>query len=214
MEVTRRLLTDVVPKFVSQDHPQLGPGSIETGLDNTRLIKSSVLLEHESKTSTTSQMANRSKQTGLRRGWTKRVRLPSWWSGIIYELRSIPQLSTYVFRVYNTVSDDSRILRCIEEGDVVEVQTLFESRQSSPYDVDSEGRSLLHVGLLTHPFTLVKTNTIQYAIMDCQPEIVKLLLELGGTESVFSDGADFGLQVIVPFSKKDNANMQQARHGS
>jgi hypothetical protein len=50
--------------------------------------------------------------------------------------------------------------------------------------------------------------------MDCQPEIVKLLLELGGTESVFSDGADFGLQVIVPFSKKDNANMQQARHGS
>jgi hypothetical protein len=77
--------------------------------------------------------------------WTLRFKTPSWWSGVIYELSSHPQISTYRFRTYNVVHHGSEILRSVQEGDSNKVRHLFQTRQASPYDVDAKGHSLLHV---------------------------------------------------------------------
>lgn len=80
-----------------------------------------------------------------RQDWALRLRSPRWWSEAVFEFKAIPRLSSYVFRIYHVVSDDSEILQSITRGDVIGVRRLFETRRASPFDVDSQGRSLLHV---------------------------------------------------------------------
>lgn len=80
--------------------------------------------------------------------WAVRFQTPIWWSaGLVYEVLSRPQLSSYHFRTYNVVSMDSQIMNEIEDGNTTGVQRLFQEKTASPFDVSNTGESLLHVRL-------------------------------------------------------------------
>lgn len=53
-----------------------------------------------------------------------------------------PQINTF-----NVVSDDSAIIQCVLKNDLRGVQTLFDLGAASARDVDSQGISLLYVGI-------------------------------------------------------------------
>jgi hypothetical protein len=74
-----------------------------------------------------------------------RLEAPRWLSSAVFEITSLPQLSTHVFRIYNIISQDSDILRSIQRGDKLMVMQLFQTRKASPYDVDEDHNSLLEV---------------------------------------------------------------------
>lgn len=79
--------------------------------------------------------------------WTVRFKAPKWWSEAIYEMSSLPRLSTYVFRTYNVVRHHSEIVQTVIQGDHHKVRELFQSKKASPYDVVKNGKSLLQVCL-------------------------------------------------------------------
>jgi hypothetical protein len=51
----------------------------------------------------------------------------------------------FTLRAYNIVPSDSPILEYVQQGNIGEVQKLFEKRKASPYDRDPYGFTLLDV---------------------------------------------------------------------
>ncbi|KAK0384167.1 hypothetical protein NLU13_8255 [Sarocladium strictum] len=131
VEVTRRLLVDVIPKLATPEQDPSSRPSIESGFDRIVTTNSSIQSANQP------GVAGPSRRTGQTKhaGWVRRLRFPTWWSDAIYELRFVPQPSSYIFRIYNVISMDAPIVEYISEGDAEGVRVLFESRQASPYDV-------------------------------------------------------------------------------
>ncbi|RHZ62494.1 hypothetical protein CDV55_102551 [Aspergillus turcosus] len=51
----------------------------------------------------------------------------------------------FSIRSYNVIPDDSAIISHCEDGNIEEIQRLFDNRLASPFDCDEEGRTLLHM---------------------------------------------------------------------
>ncbi|ESZ93746.1 hypothetical protein SBOR_5883 [Sclerotinia borealis F-4128] len=51
---------------------------------------------------------------------------------------------TFTFRTYNIVDSYAPIMELAREGDVIGMQKLFQTRQASPFDVTSRGKTPLH----------------------------------------------------------------------
>ncbi len=81
---------------------------------------------------------------------------------------------------FNVILDDSKIIECVLKKDLRGVQTLFDVGAASARDVDSEGRSLLHVGRCT----VARIDDLcsldsQYAMYTGCSDIFRLLLRSG-----------------------------------
>lgn len=50
------------------------------------------------------------------------------------------------FRTYNVIPQDSPLFKCCTGGNLQGVQALFSSGEASPFDVDNNGLTALHVG--------------------------------------------------------------------
>jgi hypothetical protein len=75
--------------------------------------------------------------------------LPRWLAQKVWEIglsRSMLGWQT-VFRVYNIVPPESEICKLASIGDCTGIIKLFEAGLASPFDVDTDGRNALDVGL-------------------------------------------------------------------
>ena len=78
--------------------------------------------------------------------------LPSWIYARRYELRLAKSCQGWdqSFRSYRMISYDAPVFHYSMAGDVVGLQRLFETGQSSPFEIDPDGRTPLHVRI-EHP---------------------------------------------------------------
>lgn len=76
-----------------------------------------------------------------------KLRLP-FFSGV-WELCAYQRLVsgwTFTLRTYNVVDSNAPIMGLACCGDLAGMQQLFQTRQASPFDIDKDGITLLHVG--------------------------------------------------------------------
>ena len=75
--------------------------------------------------------------------------LPAWLYARRYEicLRRSYQGWDQSFRSYRVISYDAPVLHYSMSGDVAGLQKLFEAGEASPFEVDPDGRTPLHVGV-------------------------------------------------------------------
>jgi hypothetical protein len=75
--------------------------------------------------------------------------LPAWLYARRYEifLRKSYQGWDQSFRSYKVISYDAAVLHYSMSGDVAGLQKLFETGDASPFEMDPEGRTPLHVGI-------------------------------------------------------------------
>lgn len=81
-------------------------------------------------------------------------------------------------RSYAMESYDALVFRYSMEGNVVGLQELFQSGKASPFVIDPEGRSPLHVSL-NQPLTYEVANLKQYAALYARPGACRFLLQNG-----------------------------------
>ena len=75
--------------------------------------------------------------------------LPAWLYAHRYEIffRKSYQGWDQSFRSYRVISYDAAVLQYSMSGDVAGLQRLFETGDASPFEMDSDGRTPLHVGI-------------------------------------------------------------------
>jgi len=86
-------------------------------------------------------------------------------------------------RSYRRVSQDAEVFQFCMTGNVTGLQRLFEDRQASPFEMDPEGRTPLHVRQSSSLLGLL-TNSFQYAALYARPDTCQFLLENGADPNV------------------------------
>lgn len=90
----------------------------------------------------------------------------------------------FSLNVYNVRPSDAPIFEYVEEGDISAIQQLFQENMASVFDVDEEGKSLLHVSdSIAHTLRFTILTAYKYAICDDDNrlllETLKFLIECG-----------------------------------
>lgn len=100
----------------------------------------------EVETGIVSQAASRKRQT-IATGNTYRLRFPLWITTRVWELKvfTLQNGWTTTFRTYNIIPHGSPVFELCINGDIQGLKELFASRKASPFDMDADGRTLLHV---------------------------------------------------------------------
>lgn len=117
----------LTPTLDPTDHS--GSQTIDCGRDMTVMHRPKVIRKRKSDST----------------GWS--ISVSAWWLNRVYtfQLQRCYGGWDHSFRSYCIVSGDSHIFECVRSGDVAELQHLFTSGHASPYMMDDEGYTLLHV---------------------------------------------------------------------
>jgi hypothetical protein len=75
-----------------------------------------------------------------------------------YQSMSTSRFIQGALRIYPLIPNDHPIWRMCGCGDLEGVQTLLSTRQVSPFSVDTDGRTLLHVGQRTTPSSHTRSD--------------------------------------------------------
>ena len=97
------------------------------------------------------------------------IRLTNTFSGITRTLQTYPILTSF---------RKSRVERYIEVGDLEGLQSMFSSREISPFVLNERGEGLLHVCAFT-PARRYSADNLQVAAEYRRPEICSFLIQLG-----------------------------------